>query len=85
MAAASQTLPLADAMQLVVTTMKEVQAKQEEAKRSTLTLKELDAQLEARAEFLKLGTSMSLQQQCEELKKHANTPMSYAEMRARFG
>ena len=38
-----------------------------------------------RKEFLALPDNMSLAKQMEELKKHANTPMTYAEMRAKFG
>jgi hypothetical protein len=38
-----------------------------------------------REEFLALPDNMPLNKQLEELKKHADTPMTYAEMRAKFG
>jgi hypothetical protein len=69
---------LSNAVKLVVTTITEIVS----AKPAALTPAEIEAK---RQEFLKLGTNMTLQQQCEEMKKHASTPMTYAEMRERFG
>ena len=39
----------------------------------------------AREQFLALGTNMTLHEQIHQLEKHMNTPMTYLEMRQRFG
>ena len=43
------------------------------------------AQLEKREKFLELPKDMSLQEQAKALVEHKDTPMSYAELRERFG
>jgi hypothetical protein len=43
------------------------------------------AQLEKREKFLELPKDMSLQEQVKALEEHKDTPMSYAELRERFG
>ncbi len=72
------TLDLASSVKLVLETVKAV----EQTKPAETTPQERQKQ---REEFLALPSNMSLQKQCEELRKHANTPMTYAEMRERFG
>jgi hypothetical protein len=42
-------------------------------------------QLEKRDKFLELPKDMSLQEQAKALAEHKDTPMSYSEMRERFG
>lgn len=69
---------LSKALKLVMETVKAVQ----EVKPVDKTPEEKEAQ---RAAFLALPSNMSLAQQCEEMRKHADTPMTYAEMRMRFG
>ena len=63
---------------LVVETMKEVK---------TLSSKELTPEelKKKREGFLAMNKTLTIEQQCEEMKKNANTPMTYAEMRERFG
>jgi hypothetical protein len=43
------------------------------------------AQLEKREKFLELPKDMSLQEQVKALEEHKDTPMSYQELRERFG
>ena len=43
------------------------------------------AQLEKRETFINLPKDMSLQEQAKALAEHKDTPMSYSEMRERFG
>ena len=43
------------------------------------------AQLEKREKFLALPKDMTLQEQSKALAEHKDTPMSYAELRERFG
>jgi len=43
------------------------------------------AQLEKREKFLQLPKDMSLQEQAKALVEHKDTPMTYQEMRERFG
>lgn len=44
-----------------------------------------DGVAEKRTEFVALGNSMTLAEQWDQLVKHKDTPMTYMEMRERFG
>lgn len=62
-----------------------VRALMEECSKPTIpspSKETLDAQ---RASFLALSNRMSFEEQMQELAKHKDTPITYAEMRARFG
>jgi len=80
--AQAKTEPLsthvAQSVKLVVETIQAVH----EAKPLNRTAEEKANQREA---FVALPTTMTLEEQCAELRKHHDTPMTYAEMRARFG
>ena len=63
------------------TKIKELEARLKELQTQ---VKEVEAEL-ARARFLALPKDMTLDDQYKALREHKDTPMTYSEMRERFG